>query len=321
MKKIIFLVLFILPNFTNANEVIRLNEIEKLRLNLAFDNSISPLLRLSGDGDVVGNGGGLLEQNFLLAYYSLQTAIENCLTLIECYTSENQKNILKEINQLFIDKINDRRPLLFLRNSDTDNFFFDRNDQTERVAKTGFSKDYPIFINLDLSMDIINDIPTMLGILIHELGHQLGIVNHSFLDQMGVKLRKIWASNWIVSRVDIAGEELIIRLFSTKSNFINSKLSYVFDGEVQSLNSLVSKSVSCNKGDVLHNFSLSNGHWRRPDQTSFKLAVIKTFWVDIYCEDQNSQSYLVKKDLDVHFSFNTFRKKDPVLKSVEVLLR
>lgn len=317
MKILSFLILLTFANLINASEVLRISKSERIRFNAEFSENILPLMESYGTGDIVGNGGGLLEQNFLLAYYSLQTAIENCLTLEECYSSVNQRLILKEINQLFIDKIRNKTPLVFIKNSDTNNFFYDEYDQTERVAKTGFSKKYPIFINLDVTTNIVNDVPAMLGIIIHELGHQAGIVSHNFLDQLGAKIRKMWLSNWVISDVNVSGENLLVRLFSTNSNLINSKLSYVFNGKVQSLNSLIYRNISCGEGETLYGFSLSNGHWQRPVNTSFRTTIKKTFWLDVYCEDTNSQSYLVKKDLDIRFIFNSFRNKYPILKSVE----
>ncbi len=321
MKKIILLVLLTLSNLSHANEAIRLDKNQRAMLNADFERSILPLVEFYGDGDVVGNGGGLLEQNFLLAYYSLQAAIENCLILEDCYTSQSNQEVLKEINQLIIKKINMKSIFIFLRNSETENFFFDEFDQSERIAKTGFSKDHPIFINLDITDEIINDVPAMLGIIVHELGHQIGIKSHSYLDQLGVKIREMWITNWIVSDISIGGEDLSLRLFSTKSNYISSKLSYVFRGKVKSLNSLILKKLNCRKGDRLSNYSLTNGHWRRPSLDNFRSIVIKTFWLDLYCEDQYGQAYLIKRDLDISFIFNSFRGRSPVLKQVEVLVK
>lgn len=317
MKNATFLVLLILSNFTNAIEIVRLPQAERLRLNTNFNRTIAPLIETFGSGDIVGNGGGLVEQNFMLAYHSIQTAIENCLTNVACFTSKDQKTVLREINQLFIDKLDNQNPLIFLRNKDTDNFFYDEFDQTQRVAKTGFSKEHPIFINLDIAGDIINDIPTMIGILTHELGHQIGIANHSFLDQLGAKVRRIWDSNWTVSDLMITDKNLSVRLFSTKSNFINAKLSYVFNGKVQSLNSLIFDTISCAQGETLYGFYLSNGHWERPRDMGFRTKAKMTYWLDIYCEDKHAQIYPVQKDLDILFTFNTFRGRNPVLKSVE----
>lgn len=316
MKNITFIALMVLSNFIYAADVIKLSKEEKTLLNVEFSEIIAPLILRFGSGDIVGNGGGLIEQNFLFAYYSLQTAIDNCLTAVECYNTEEEKVLLKEINQIFIEKLVNKTPLIFIKNSDTNNFFFDKYDQTQRIAKTGFSKKFPIFINLDATDEIVNDIPTMIGIIVHELGHQIGIVNHSYLDKLGARVRKMWGANWVVSDVDVSSKKLFVRLYNTRMNSINSKLSYEFDGKIKSLNSLIFRNIACEKGDRLYGFSLSNGHWKRPTHTRFRTKVKKTFWIDINCEKSVSESYILKRDLDVEFTFTTFRDEEPILKSV-----
>ncbi len=321
MKIQSILILLILSNISYGADFRVVDNLERGRLNTEFSLSVRPIMARFVDGDVVGNGGGLLEQNFLHAYFSLQTAIENCLTDVECYTSETQKNTLIQINQIFINKSGLKTPLVFIKNSETNNFFFDENDQTERIAKTGYSEDFPIFINLDVASSIVNDIPAMLGVIVHELGHQLGILNHNYLDQLGAKVRSMWNANWIISSVQIGGEELSLRLFSSKSSYINSRLSYVYNGKVKTLNSLIYKKTECTDGGRVYGISLSNGYWQRPVESEFVSTVRKTYWIDIYCENEDANGYFIKQDLDLSFTFNNSIGKAPVLFSVEASIR
>ncbi|OUR98465.1 hypothetical protein A9Q84_03380 [Halobacteriovorax marinus] len=318
MRNATFLVLLLLSNIVSAVEIIRIEKPEREILNIKFDRTILPLIERFGSGDIVGNGGGLLEQNFMLAYHSLQASIENCLTNVDCFTSRDQKMVLKEINQLIIKKIDQTNPIIFLKNKDANGFFLDEFDMTERMAKTGYSEKHPIFINLDIAKEIKNDIPSMLGILIHELGHQIGIANHSFLDSLGAKVRRIWSSNWTVSDIKIGPLKLSTRLFSNKSNFINAKLSYEFDGQIKSINSQIFDSISCPTGEQLYGFYLTNGHWQRLQESGRRTMAKMTFWLDVYCQNLYGDLYPIQRDLNVLFKFHTKRSKDPVLRSVTV---
>jgi hypothetical protein len=321
MKKILLILLTFFSTLIYANDILRISLEEQTKLNEEFSRKIEPVMERFGSGDVVGNGGGLLEQNFMLSYYSLQTAIDNCLTFIDCFNSKEEKAILIEINKLFIQKIDQKNIFVFVKNKDHNNFFYDENDQTQRIAKTGFDKKYPIFINLDVSNEIINDVPAMLGIIIHELGHQVGILSHNFLDQLGARVRSMWMRDWVVSKVVVGSEKLSVRLFTAQSNFINSKLSYVFKGKVQSLNFLIYREISCGEGEMLHGFSLSNGHWKRPDVNPLSTIIKKTFWIDVLCEDIYSRTYQIKKDMDIIFEFDISNQIQVDLVNVKARLR
>lgn len=321
MKSLYFLSLVLLSTFTSAFEFVRLPDVERIELDRQFSLETAHLIEEFGSGDIVGNGGGLIEQNFILAYFSVQTAIENCLATALCYKSLHDKRILKELNTLFINKLNQKNTLIFLKNSDTDNFFNGELDASERLAKTGFSKDHPIFINIDEASDIKNNIPAMISILIHELGHQLGITGHNYLGLLSAKVRNNWEESWTESSIEIGERTLTAKLFSTQSNFINAKLSYEFEGSAKNLNSKIFEVLKCNAGETLYGFYLSNQHWNRPVSTRKNYSVNMELWLDIYCQDTYGAIWTNQKDLSVKFDFNKVQGTVTNLEDVSVIIK
>ena len=321
MKIQLVLSLLLMSSFSFALEVVRIPTMQRQHLNREFSLNTSSLVERFGSGDIVGNGAGLLEQNFAHAYYSVQTAIENCLSSGNCFISKEQRSILNEINELFIKKLNQKNILIFVANSDADNFFFDQHDQTERIAKTGFSHEHSIFINLDLAKDLHSDVPAMISILIHELGHQVGIASHSFLDLLAAKIRRVWEADWKVSTIDINQQQLSTRLFSTKNNFINAKLSYVYEGKVKSLNAKIFDLLKCAPQEELYGFYLSNGHWSRPTSNSSEYRVRMSYWLDMYCQNQYAEIWPIEQDLEIEFVFNQIQGIITDLKSVNLRIK
>ena len=324
MKQTTILILLFISNIALASEVlstkklVRISQVEREFLNAKFEREAAQVMARLGSGDIVGNGGGLLEQNFTSAYYSIQTAIQNCLDRYECGLDENEELLLKEINSIYIEKIDQERPLIFVSEKNADGFFFTEDDQSSRVAKTGFSKESPIFINLNIAESIIDDTPAMIAILIHELGHQVGIANHSLLDQLGAKVRNQWSSNWTILRFIMDDYNLDVRLFSSELNYINSKLSYSFRGEVRSLNNGIFNRIECLEEESIYGFSLSNGHWKRPIQNNWRTKIGIDYWINIYCQTLNGDIRTIQKDLSILFKFNTFRRGRPYFRSVTI---
>ncbi|WP_127718190.1 hypothetical protein [Halobacteriovorax sp. HLS] len=321
MKNVIILSLLVFTSNIFAIEEIMLSPQRRIELNREFSIQTAPLIDAFGSGDIVGNGGGLLEQNFYHAYYSVQTAIENCLSNIQCYTNSDQKKVLKDINNLFIKKIGQKNILIFLKNSQTNDFFEDEYDNTQRLAKTGFSYEHPIFINLERAESITNNVPAMISILIHELGHQVGIASHGYLDRISAKVRRDWDANWTVSTQEVGQRNLDIRLFSTPNNFISAKLSYELDGKVKSLNSEIFKQLKCNDGESLYGFYLSNGHWSRPTATRHFHSVEISYWLDVYCKDTYGSIWAAQKDLTVTFDFHRTMEFVTDLANVKVQIK
>ncbi|WP_372656222.1 hypothetical protein [Halobacteriovorax sp.] len=318
MKHTTILILLLISKITLSVELVRLSDTQREQLNRQFARATAPILGRLGSGDIVGNGSGLVEQNFMSAYYSIQTAIQNCLNSYECDIDTQENILLREINQVYIDKIGQERPLLFASKAIAGDFFKSEEDKSSRIAMTGFSSDSQIFINLDMAEKINNDIPAMISILVHELGHQVGIANHSILDQLGAKVRNMWSSNFKILKFVMRDTPLEVRLFSTETNYITSKLSYNFKGKTKGLNNLVFEKLECAPEESVYGFNLTNGHWRRPVESGYITKISIGYWVDIYCQDSFGNIRTEKKDLDVKFRFRSFHGLQTRFLSVKI---
>lgn len=319
--KLFILIGLLFSNFVFANNIVFIKGAERLEEIERFELRTRALVEAFSTGDMVGNGGGLLEQNFYQAYYLVQTAIENCLYDSICDLTFEQKNLLKKINQTYIQKIDQDLPLVFLKEKNSGSFFSENEEKETRLAKTGYSSTFPIFINSTMALSISDNIPAMIGILIHELGHQAGVLNHSVLDELSTKVRFLWSDNWIESKIRVGGRLLNARLFSSKNNLTTASLSLVFDQNVKSLDSLIAKKISCLPGESLYGFYLSNGAWQRPTSSRTTFSLSLHYWVDIYCLDNQGTIWPIQKDLEIDFEFEKYLDFISKLKSVEARVK
>ena len=111
---------------------------------------------------------------------------------------------------------------------------------------------------------------------------------------------------------------LTTKLFSTKTNYINAKLSYSFNGKVASLNSQIFEVLNCKPNETLYGFYLSNGHWRRPVDNKDNYSITMNYWVDIYCLDSYGTIWPIEKDLTVKFNFSKIQNEISQMKKIEV---
>lgn len=318
MKNSLVLILLFISKVSLSSELVRLTPSQRFILDQNFQREVSQVMARLGSGDIVGNGGGLTEQNFISAYYNTQTAIQNCLDNFECGVTDEERKVLKEIDSVYIEKFNQERPLIFLNEEVANGFFKSEEDQATRIAKTGFTAESPIFINLNEAASISTNISAMIGIIIHELGHQTGIANHSALDQVGAKVRNLWASKSKIYKFELKSGDLDVRLFSSEVNYITSKLSYTFNGETKSLNYDIFNEIKCENNSEVYGFNLSNGHWSRPISTDRRSQVALNYWIEIYCKDLNGQINTTESDLTLTFRFHSFNRNRPKLRSIRV---
>ncbi|MFT6067984.1 MAG: hypothetical protein ACJAT2_002525 [Bacteriovoracaceae bacterium] len=315
--KLFILIPLLFSNLVFATDIVFISGQERLQEIERFELRSRALVEAFSTGDMVGNGGGLLEQNFYQAYYLVQSAIENCLYDSICGLTPKQDDLLRKINQTFILKIDQDLPLIFLKEDQSGGFFSEDEEKETRLAKTGYSEKFPIFINSTLALSISENIPAIIGILIHELGHQTGVLSHSILDELSTKVRALYSDNWVESKVRVGGRLLNARLFSSKNNFTTASLSLVFDQKVKSLDSLIAKEVSCLPGESVYGFYLSNGAWQRPISSRSKFEISLQYWIDIYCLDNEGTIWPIQRDLKLKFEFEKYLDFISKLKNVE----
>jgi len=183
----------------------------------------------AGGGSIVGNGGGLAEQNFTYAYtnlahfYDLCWAHEN-----ECLSTAEEKKIFHLIRDNLSQEYKTTHQIQFLSGQKNPSLF--AIDGQIRTAVTGDHVGDPIFINLDLIYQtnsrgevIATDLGTALAILTHELGHHHQVKDHQFLDLLGAKIHIFSMSKGETLKYDHFSDSLFeispdLTIFATHSD-------------------------------------------------------------------------------------------------------
>lgn len=163
---------------------------------IAFNQAIA---KESGGGTVVGNGAGIVESNFQLAYLSLPKIISTCLEERSCALDREERKIARDIHSILKLNSNKKDRLIFLSEKEYPGFFTTGANESYRVAKTELNGEAPIYVNTDMLYDKEGNpalnFAGVLRILVHELGHQTGIIAHGVLDILGSKIANFSEEN------------------------------------------------------------------------------------------------------------------------------
>lgn len=256
--------------------------------NLRFEEFIKKnqdLIDRSRMGDVVGNGGGLIESQTSYYLNNLDKMITNSI--------EQSPELFTKTERLTLDYIlnviklsNFKNKVIFIDDKD---FFFDFDDFQERAAKTGFSYKYPIFINRNFIYEnISNDLSPMITLLVHELGHQAGIKSHSTLDRLGSKVRQVFMAETQRLGVEVTGKPLTV----THSRFISAgawpDLTLKYNDKLTSVPKISYEVIKSKCGSNYPiNYEFNNLHWAtRPIVTESLVYLILEGWVDFKCSNR-----------------------------------
>ena len=155
---------------------------------------------------------------------------------------------------------------MFTSDSARPAFFETGLGQAHRVAQTGFIPTVPIYFNTDQFYNANGtpalDLPILTSILIHELGHQAGIVEHAYLDQLGSRIR-----NWLMNRTFELGYQYpnsSLKILSINYATQNSTpdLYFVDDIGSNSLVKVLAPVARCaDPMEILIGWSVINLHW------------------------------------------------------------
>lgn len=166
-------------------------KVEKTRFCVFF-----AALALGASGfaaDREGNGDGPAEQNAAFAALNLVSYIDACLASQVCGATQEEQGLLRGIRAEVLEFPPATR--IEFKSEAAEPGFFDTGEPS-RIAKTGSALGDAIFFNRDLMYPrdpigriVPMDIPALVGILVHELGHHQGIQDEESLDSLGAKVR------------------------------------------------------------------------------------------------------------------------------------
>ncbi|GEM_PF-1789395 len=247
-------------------------------------------------GDTVGNGGGLLEAQVSFYYHNLAKHIISSFEQSFVNFDENENKVLLDILNILSDYEGEGK-VIFLSEADYPDFFHLKGfDPAPRVAKTGFSSEFPIFINRDLAYRRMDNPRLWIGLLIHELGHQVGVGNHTFLEELGTKVINVSEVNKAEIEMTIT-EDLIVGLGYYNHDFVDGVPDlYVTYGEklhrIEGWSNQGFREV-CGKGLYYGGVSISNLHWKDRGLTDmvYDLRVTAGGWASVKCLDKAAGVY------------------------------
>ncbi len=264
-----------------------LSELQRRYANERFRHFSELALAAYSGADIVGNGGGYIEQNFRYIYHNLDRTISQCLSVPYCAGNIEDRNNLRAIRDVVLKYREQKNRIVFLAGSDFENFFNSELDPGERVAKTGFSPEFPIFINLSLieEMSIGSDLSLILGILAHEIGHQVGVSSHSYLDSLASRLRSVFYDNTLTIELTQTSLPLKFMVLKARKNYAHDEAVLTAGGEVIEMPRLASH-FQCPRQAELLATTLSNPHWSAPTYRNAGLEVKVEAWGEFSCSDE-----------------------------------
>lgn len=273
-----------------------LTELQRQWANERFRNFSDSALAAFSGADIVGNGGGYIEQNFKYVYQGLDRTISQCLSVPFCAGTKEDQEILRAIRDIILEHRDDKNRVVFLKDTDFDHFFNTELDPGERIAKTGFSPEFPIFINLSLveEMKIGKDLSLILGILAHEIGHQVGISSHAYLDSLASKLRSVFYENTLTIEMDQVSLPMKFMVFKARQNFAHDETLLSAEGQLVRMPRLALQYLCARKADLIGT-TISNPHWNSPVYRAGELHVSVEAWGDFSCSSSDGSFFVEKK--------------------------
>ncbi len=263
----------------------------------------------SAGGSIIGNGAGLVENNFAYVYSILPNSIEECFAFKNCDLSTSEQSLLKKIQNVLSLNKSLKTNIEFVSEKQNPGFFTTGDNEDHRIAKTCLDNSCPIYVNLDLLYDKDGkpalEIPTIASVLIHELGHQAGEGSHTTLDILGSKLRKAFllkiSSNKLLTGTSIG---FVVSIINQKFPFQYSDLFVGFEDQAPlNITQELMKEVHCSKTeDALAGFELYNGHFLGSLKSADNSPIINYgLWINLSCFNEEREE-ITSETWEIEFS-------------------
>lgn len=259
-------------------------------------------------GDIIGNGGGIVELKFNYHYDKLPNYIDDCLNSHgACVDDDSDAQELRKIRDIIKGKHKDHNRIIFLSGSEYPKFFEEPGSMWgARTAKTGFSPEVPLFVNSDHlyrnSVPALND-NDILSLLVHETGHQAKNRDHGYLTRLGNTLVNFLGQRAYEVEREYQGVEHKVQIINFASSRYAAEASFSYNGEQVDLKPMLFDSISCWHPDQrVVGYELSNPHWKR---VTFKDRLERFpmgLWMTIHCQNP-MQRTIYKREVDLNLTF------------------
>ena len=217
-------------------------------------------------------GAGIAENNILFAYWNLESYLSLCQASAGCQLTDAESKTVTRIKANLAEERKTKDQIIFKSEAKEPGLFL--IEGLVRIAKTGYHVGDVIYVNSDLlyppvTVNMVGvppygrpfDLPYAVSLLVHELGHHLGIKDHTSLDLLGSKVQTLMRTN--TQEVDGGPEER--QLIATAINFGGISFPDLIVRDEQNLHSLTAQlkdELKCPaaKGPV-GGFWIWNLHW------------------------------------------------------------
>lgn len=284
----------------------------------------APSFVYAGGGSIVGNPAGLAEQEVIYAYLRLPQVIDSCLETKNCELEDSELTLVKAVRALLEEPADLNKKIQFVAEKDLSACLGAPALESNRIAFTLLSPDAPICFNRDA---LYNDkgkpaleMPGFAAILFHELGHQVGELDHQYLDIIGAKLQNDLEKRKVYIEpprlVDLA-----VTLYNA-SDIMTYSDTYLRIGEKSfSLTKKIITAISCPGMQTPTGFYYRNAHWR--EGTSLEGRWVFTSRMYYSCPPfVGEESIQASVDLNILVPSNAFDPKaELTLKSFPVVLQ
>ncbi|CAN5590549.1 hypothetical protein BH10BDE1_BH10BDE1_34820 [soil metagenome] len=285
-----------------------------------FAISITSPVALAG-GSVVGNGAGLVENNFQYSYSMIPALISACFASTQCPLTESEKTLLSSIREIAVDNASNPDRLSFMTGGDQRGFFDTGISEKHRIAKTGLNRDEVIFVNSDLLYDEAGkprlDYPSIISILVHEIGHQAGEPDHAALDILGAKIRTLAYDKTSPYSIQMDnGDEIDVTILNTDVPMRMAEFYFSWQGVGSTkATAKLTSGLACSKPDSnLAGIELTNGAFflTRPLSNATISDVGFSVWVRLFCYDKTDAMLVIE-----NYSVKAKIKKDLTLEILQ----
>lgn len=258
----------------------------------------------TGGGVIVGNGAGFTEGLFQQSYQSLPLILENVRFIQNEALTEDEIELLVKIHAIAKNNSNKKDRLLFLSEKENPNFFKTAEVEIHRFAKTFSNADAPIFINIDwLYTETGKNLShaAVIALLVHEIGHQAGEMNHNAHDILGAKVKNFsnaQSNQYNFQIFHPKNEKTSISFVTTNLNFPKKNSLLRFKNQKNqwtNLSPALFHSIKCKKEEI--NFEVSNGHFSYNHEQILEFRA----WVNYTCGNSESLMDTLKIKLDQNF--------------------
>ena len=266
--------------------------------------------KLAG-GDIIGNGGGIAESNFIHAYTKLYKFIDSCIESRFCVQNEKQRSDLIKIRNLSSRNYKNVSKIKFASSQVYPQLFETDDSHTNRLAVTGLNENDPIYVNLDLlytendkgiSYPALN-FNEIVAILVHELGHNIGETDHNYLDFLGSIVSFHMKESLKHFTYNVSGEIFEVNFVNYDQEYRLSDFWVTWSDHSFKLTERLYIEKSCSNAERPSSISFVNYHREKLKQKGSVSYLPLNVWAKYTCA-KGSVSFVEYIDVMIHLKTN-----------------